>query len=39
MEATSTRDSFAQAPLLGLGFGLVLLSLIAGVVVLRIRRV
>ncbi|HSN37664.1 MAG TPA: hypothetical protein VLT34_15050 [Arthrobacter sp.] len=39
MEATSTRQPINEAPLLGLGIGLVVLSLIAGVVVLRIRRV
>jgi hypothetical protein len=39
MEATSTREPFGASPLLGLGVGLVLLSLIAGIVVLRMRRV
>ncbi|MCB5292651.1 hypothetical protein BJQ90_02087 [Arthrobacter sp. SO3] len=38
MEATSTREPF-KAPLLGLGIGLVVLSVIAGIVVLRLRRV
>lgn len=39
MEATSTREPAGPSPLLGLGVGLVALSLVAGVVVLRMRRV
>ncbi len=39
MEATSTRQPGGPSPLLGLGIGLVALSLIAGAVVLRMRRV
>jgi hypothetical protein len=39
MEATSTREPAGPSPLLGLGVGLVALSVVAGVVVLRMRRV
>ena len=39
MEATSNREPAGPSPLLGLGIGLVALSGIAGVVVLRLRRV
>jgi hypothetical protein len=39
MEATSTRQAAGPSPLLGAGIGLVALSLVAGGVVLRMRRV